>query len=265
MSPVAALAPITLAELLAEASLQTRVDRKYIVDPALWSRVVEEDLADARVLEIGGERRFAYESVYFDTPDRALYLAAERRRPRRFKVRNRTYLDTGQSMFEVKVRDGRGHTVKHRVERDVDSPLSLPAGADGLIVAATGGRGSAEGLEPVLRTAYERETLLTGRARVTVDHGTRAELIGPARAENGRWRLGRALIVETKSMSGASDTDRALWQHGVRPSIVSKYGVGLAALEPALPAHKWTRTLRRHAAALPNLAGAGALTMPAVA
>lgn len=265
MSPVTHLEPITLAELLAEASLQTRVDRKYIVDPELWSRIIAEELSDARVLEIAGERRFAYESVYFDTADRDLYLAAQRRRPHRFKVRNRTYLDTGQSMFEVKVRDGRGHTVKHRADRERGSSLVLPEDADQFIARATDGRGSAAGLEPSLRTAYERETLLTGRARVTVDHGTRAELVGPSRATGDHWRLGPALIVETKSMSGASDADRALWERGVRPSIVSKYGVGLAALEPSLPANKWSRTLRRHTMNVPRAHAGAALAAPAFA
>ena len=54
------------------------------------------------------------------------------------------------------------------------------------------------------------------------------------------------VIVETKSGARASAVDRILWAHGHRPSTISKYGTGLAALKPELTATKWSRTLRRH-------------------
>jgi hypothetical protein len=57
-----------LLEALAAAELQTRIDRKYLVAPDAFVRLVA-DLADShRVLEIDGRRTFRYESVYFDTP-----------------------------------------------------------------------------------------------------------------------------------------------------------------------------------------------------
>ena len=53
-------------------------------------------------------------------------------------------------------------------------------------------------------------------------------------------------IVETKSSSTPSAADRRLWRHGHRPTRVSKYGTGLAALHEHLPANKWHPVLRRH-------------------
>ncbi|OUE09106.1 hypothetical protein CMsap09_09190 [Clavibacter michiganensis] len=53
-------------------------------------------------------------------------------------------------------------------------------------------------------------------------------------------------IVETKSGSRPSAVDRLLWSHGHRPSTISKYGTGLAALRDDLPSNKWNRVLRRH-------------------
>ena len=53
-------------------------------------------------------------------------------------------------------------------------------------------------------------------------------------------------IVETKSNQTISDVDRLLWSLQHRPCSVSKYGTGLAALRPELPANRWRPVLRRH-------------------
>ena len=52
------------------------------------------------------------------------------------------------------------------------------------------------------------------------------------------------VIVETKSLSAASATDRLLWRAGHRPVPVSKFATGLAALNPDLPRNRWARILR---------------------
>jgi hypothetical protein len=53
-------------------------------------------------------------------------------------------------------------------------------------------------------------------------------------------------VVETKTRSAASEVDRLLWARGHRPTSISKYATGLAALRPELPATPWRRLLRRH-------------------
>jgi hypothetical protein len=53
-------------------------------------------------------------------------------------------------------------------------------------------------------------------------------------------------VVETKSANLPSQSDRWLWAHGIRPSRISKFCTGLAALHPELPANKWHRTLQKH-------------------
>ncbi|SEP89849.1 hypothetical protein [Streptomyces radiopugnans] len=53
-------------------------------------------------------------------------------------------------------------------------------------------------------------------------------------------------MVETKTGSTPSAADRLLWRAGHRPSRISKYATGLAALRPDLPAVPWRRTLRRN-------------------
>jgi hypothetical protein len=53
------------------------------------------------------------------------------------------------------------------------------------------------------------------------------------------------VIVETKSGSRPSRIDRLLWSHGHRPARVSKFGTGMAVLDPRLPANRWSRAIRR--------------------
>ncbi|MCB1269915.1 MAG: VTC domain-containing protein, partial [Microthrixaceae bacterium] len=99
------MAPVDLDSLDGCARLHTRKDRKYIVDAAVLSEALERVEEEVRVLEIHGNRWFTYRSVYFDTPDYEAYHLAARRRPNRYKVRSRTYVDEGTTVLEVKTRD----------------------------------------------------------------------------------------------------------------------------------------------------------------
>ena len=58
--------------------------------------------------------------------------------------------------------------------------------------------------------------------------------------------LADVVVLETKSARGAGDLDRVLWSQGIRPTKLSKFGVGMAALHPELPANTWHRTINRH-------------------
>jgi hypothetical protein len=242
----AVLAPITLEELVERAALQTRIDRKYLLPQAAAEQLVAGLGAAARVLEIGGRRDFGYTSLYFDTPELTSYHLAARGRRRRFKVRRRTYADTGSSFLEVKTRGGRGSTVKERTPDDGSGALGLdPAGRRFVaeVLDRSGVPPVAALLGPVLATGYQRSTLYLSASdsRVTVDTDLTWSLPdGPALGLPG------LAIVETKSSSTPSAADRWLWRHGHRPSRVSKYGTGLAALHEHLPANRWHPVLRRH-------------------
>jgi hypothetical protein len=230
-----AFAPIDLDELLGLAALQTRIDRKYVLPRVDAERVLASLDPDTRVLEIDGSRGSLYESVYFDTDDLLSYRMAALGRRRRFKLRTRSYLDTGDAYLELKTKGARSATVKERLEYDIRHRDELTAA--GIAYAAPPleelGLDDPDRLRPTLVTRYLRETLyLPGSgSRATVD----TEL---------RWEhaAGDALALP----GAACEVDRTLWRAGHRPATVSKFGTGLAALRPELPSHKWTRVLRRH-------------------
>jgi hypothetical protein len=234
----------SLAEVLAAAELQTRIDRKYLVPPDAFTPLVSCLGRSHRVLEIGGLRTFRYESVYFDTATLEAYLGAARGRRRRFKVRTRTYLDSDACMLEVKREGGRAQTIKERVDHPVAARTVLDDRGRRFVAERVAlSRGSADTLEPTLTTTYRRMTLvdLDSGSRVTCDAGL--ELTDPV----GRSAtMADHVLVETKSAGSAGAADRLLWRAGIRPVRISKYAVGMAALRPELPANRWHRVLRDH-------------------
>ena len=175
--PVDSLQSVGLTELNSHASLLTRKDRKYLVPLAVARRLVEEN--DLHVLEIDGRRTFRYESVYFDTADRVSYLAAAHRRRRRFKVRTRSYVDSATCLLEVKTRERRGLTIKHRIPYEFEARRSLTGEARDFIAGFDAIAPFIDDLRPSLTTRYRRTTLLeTGSAsRITVD--TDLECLAP--------------------------------------------------------------------------------------
>lgn len=239
----AELLPIGLGELIEVAELQVRVDRKYLVDRDDLASLLSDLGRELVVLEIGPDRQFDYESVYFDTPALPSYLGAARSRRRRFKVRTRTYLDSGQCMLEIKTREG-DSTVKRRFGYRADDRSRMTAEGRRLVEESGAVPVRAADLAPVLATRYLRATVLhwpTG-ARMTCDTGLRFEdfsgLVGGISTD--------LAVVEVKSPGRTGPLDRRLWAAGYRPCPISKYGTGMAFLNPGLPANKWNRTLRRH-------------------
>lgn len=247
-----ALGVVALDELLELAELQTRRDRKYIIPVADARRLMSSLPEGTRVLTIDGRTSFRYESVYFDTPERISYLLAARRRPRRFKVRTRTYVDSDTCMLEVKVRDGRGNTVKYRQLHDAGSAAVLDDAAldfvSGIGQVAT--TALVDTLTAALVTRYRRTTMLIDdTSRVTFDVDLTWEAPG-----HGTTSLDGVVLIETKTTGRPCAIDRILWSMGHRPTTISKYCTGLAALSPELPANKWTRPLQRWFGEPPRLA-----------
>jgi hypothetical protein len=247
---LADLPATSLDELAASGALMTRTDRKYVVPwtavPHLVARVAQLD-PETRVLEVDGLRRHRYSSTYLDTAELTSYWMTARRRRRRFKVRSRSYVDSGLAFTEVKLRGARGQTVKTRTPvdlRDVSGRLqALPEAQLRFVHHELAHARLAEvdvtGLVPTLRTDYRRTTIwlpLRG-ARLTVDTGLTWSLPW----ESQQVRLSTLAVVETKTAGAATGVDRVLWHHGHRPTRFSKYGTGLSMLMLDLPAHRWHR------------------------
>jgi hypothetical protein len=240
---LAALAPLSLDELEAVAALNVRFDRKYVVPPGVLDQLMLAMRDRAAVLEIDGNRRFRYRSLYFDTAELASYRSAAQGRRERFKVRTRAYADTRTCALEVKTVGRKGETIKDRLPYHPDDRDRLTREGRHYVDVCTGRRGLGARLGPVVLTHYVRSTLvdLADASRLTVD-----EQLICADLTGGRVPLVGRVIVETKSTGAATGADRWLWRQGIRPVRISKFGVGMALFDPALPANRWNRVLRRH-------------------
>lgn len=236
---------VGLDDLNANAALQTRVDRKYVLPRAEAELVLASLDPSTRVLEIDGVRALQYESVYFDTPDLLSYRMAATARRRRFKLRTRSYVDTAEAYLEMKTRGARSTTVKERLAYDMGQRGILTPEGRQYADAALDGLGMRNHLDlwPTLITRYLRTTLYTpaSGSRATVDTDLSWEV-----SAGSTLSAPELAIIETKSAQRIGEVDRALWARGHRPDRISKYGTGLAALRPDLPSNKWARVLRRH-------------------
>lgn len=171
---------VDLATVLDRAALTERVDTKYLIFPAVLGRLIEhlqaEPEGEVDVLEIDGRRRFAYESRYLDTPDLRMFRDHLQGRRRRFKVRTRSYLDTGGSFLELKLAGAVGGTEKVRwalPDRAVEDVAGRAPGALESLYRelAHHGHRRIDTLAPSLTTTYSRTTFV-GRNRpfrLTVD------------------------------------------------------------------------------------------------
>lgn len=240
------LRPVGLADV-EPVSLLGRFDRKFLLDEAGLAGLVGALGTSWTVLEVADRRETTCSSVYFDTPDLFTYRAHVQGRRNRFKVRTRHYGDPTATMLEVKLKGLRGRTVKHRRSHPGPDPTVLDdtslASVASTISDAYGVELPAD-LSAVVATRFRRTTLvdLAAGIRVTIDRGLRVSEVRSA----AEVVFGEGLaIVETKSLTLRPSVERLLVAQGARPERLSKYCMGVVALDPRMAGNPWRPQLRR--------------------
>jgi len=239
--------PITLEELDERASLQRRVDQKYLVPRAVFESLLAKLDSRYQQLEIDGERAFGYESIYLDTPGLLCFRQHVSGEQPRFKVRSRLYADTQACVFEVKVKTADGTMDKRHLDRSPEQHGLLDDEACTFLDETIGDAGFdpvASEVEPSLTTRFTRRTFaaIEGAERVTCDRQVEMERTDGAAA----WLDPDHILIESKSEGGTGDWDDALKAEGIEPVSLSKYRVGhslLGAPDPEEPLAPWAREL----------------------
>lgn len=108
--------PISLKEM-DNVKLQDRIDTKFMFRDSLLPEILELMKENYFALEISGMRYNHYETLYFDTPDYALYINHQNGRTNRYKFRARKYVESNLNFFEVKFKNNKGRTIKERIKR----------------------------------------------------------------------------------------------------------------------------------------------------
>ena len=195
------------------------------------------------VLEIAGSRLFRYESVYFDTPELTTYRLHAHGRRRRVKIRTRAYLDSEECLLELKFVGARGETIKDRHPYSVEQRFELSEPARTLVAERLASLVDVRDLRRVITTGYKRATMVDMRSgnRITCDVNLRF-------ADDTRQGSGPrgVVLLESKALGPVRALETDLHRLGLRPLSLSKYCVGMALLDPTLPANRWNRELRRH-------------------
>jgi hypothetical protein len=180
------------------------------------------------VLEIDGGRVFRYSTTYFETPDLRCFIDHVEDRLPRFKARSRLYENSGECVFEVKLKRSDDQTDKRQIDYAPDDRRRLTDQARECVLSALDGAGVEPpgDLSASLTTAFERLTLASrnGSERLTCDFGVR--LIAPE-GDTVAMR-GDLVLVETKSEEGDSPADHELTGMGITPISLSKYRVGMS-------------------------------------
>lgn len=246
---------ISLDEVLAQASLQVRLDRKYLLSARDFARLAIRLSGELKALDIDGRRSFAYESRYFDTPARQTYREHLAERRDRFKVRIRSYVDSGETMFEVKLKTPDGGTDKRRFPHPTGARERLTTRSRMHLCSALteAGRRAPHDLGPSCATDYQRSTFVAndGSTRMTCDH----DLVC-SNADGSVSALRDHVLVEVKSAAASSFVDLALAELCIEEVKMSKYCVGIALLHPDLPSDPWNAVLGRYFGSPGRLAAA---------
>lgn len=216
--------PIDLQEMDAVALLN-RVDTKYVLRIEQVLSILAAVRADYRALSVNGHRMNHYRTLYFDTPDFALYNLHVNDRAERFKVRSREYLDTQLSFLEVKHHTRKDRTVKSRVS----------TGQPAMWIDASAARWlediypyDSRDLEPKLWNTFTRITLVNQVhcERVTID----VDLV--FYTAHRMVRLDGLAVAEVKQDggSGVSSFREHMRAMRIHPQGFSKYCIGASLL-----------------------------------
>lgn len=210
---------------LGEAALLNRVETKYLLTKEQLEQILTTLLEHYLVLDAYGTEN-PYQSLYFDTPDFALYHRHHAGAKGRYKLRSRRYCASDSSFFEVKFKDNHSKTFKKRM-----ATAELVTSVENVsnFIKESFPR-NAETLAPVLESRYCRITLVSpaGDERVTIDTGLEF------RAEGKTVSLPSLVIAEVKRENRrvrSSFIDSMKDLH-ILPHSLSKYCLGISQLYP---------------------------------
>lgn len=235
-----ALEPISLGEI-GRAALLDRTDTKFTVPAARAADLIRQCAGAYRVLDVAGVRLNRYQTVYYDTTELAFYHAHHSGRYPRYKVRVRSYEDTGIRFAEIKRKTNTARTVKSRAE--VANEFTRPIDALWSVIEPE--QEVAEMFDLLRETAtisFRRLTLVhrVNAERVTFDTMLRCESAGRSVEYPG------LAVVEVKRASREpSAITSALGALHIRSATISKYCLAIANLSERAKKNRFKPILRR--------------------
>ena len=219
---IAKYKPITLEEM-SGIKLMNRIDTKYVVTEAQLREILKR-VREAYYAQEAENNRFSpYRTVYYDTPELAMYIAHHNRRLVRDKVRVRTYVDSNLPFCEVKHKNNKGRTNKERIKMErMDNIVENPQTAAFL---AEKQPYEVCSLSPQLETAFKRVTLVNFEKteRLTID----CDLTFTDMVNGKAAKMAPLVVMELKQDGRAHSLLKdVLFDMRIKPFKISKYCIG---------------------------------------
>lgn len=217
--------PVSLREMDA-VKLMNRTDTKFVFHTSKLADLLNLSREEYRILQIGDNRDFRYNSLYYDTASLNLYLDHHNGKRPRFKVRFREYVDTGNVFLEIKKKTNKNRTSKCRIEVE-NTEMELSEKSIRYIEEKSPLQAAL--FEPALWTIFQRITLVgkSSPERITIDH----QLAFRNGVEEKQLSFYTICEVKRDSFAGYSAFIKNLKELSIYPGNSSKYCLGTVLLK----------------------------------
>ena len=225
--------------------LMNRIDTKYVAsEEGVMQLLAEAAKCGYRVQVHGGVIAARYDTRYFDTELRDMYIAHHNRQLTRQKIRTRHYEDGSATYLEVKDKNNRGRTKKRRIEIPANDLMGWMDNGEALSFLEPISRYDVKSLTHAIATRFVRITIVNPELteRITLDlnleftdlrSGTTAQIEGMA-------------IIEIKQDGNIrSKAKEILNRLRVKPMRVSKYCLGTALTVKDIKKNRMKEKIRR--------------------
>lgn len=219
-------APIGLEDMGA-VRLMSRIDNKYVIPVKLLPSILEQVKEHYFVFEVHGKRAHEYKTLYYDTDDLHLYKTHHQGKLNRYKIRERTYVDSEISFFEIKFKNNKNDTIKSRIKIDQLHDM-IEGDRSEFLKEISGLDGST--FKPKLWVLYYRITLVSKalNERSTIDLNLTFDNY------NNTVSYDDLVVIEAKRDKTVKTTPmlQALKENQLREGGFSKYCLGHASTNP---------------------------------
>lgn len=227
-------------EEMDKVKLMNRTDTKYWFHYQLLPQILYAIRNDYFVLEINNESELPYATTYYDTPNNNMFTEHHNGKLNRYKVRRRSYVSSGISFLEIKLKNNKGRTIKKRISTEFGNKTFTAKERDFLFRFIPFNPNE---LHLTLINNFSRLTLVNKnfKERCTIDMNLRFSIADKTIA------LSDLVIVEIKSDGkiGNSPIASVLFEQRIKPSGFSKYCVGRTVTNGALKRNAFKEKIRR--------------------
>ena len=235
---------ITL-EQMRSVKLMNRIDTKYVAsEEGVLRLLIEVSKCGYRAQVHGGVIAARYDTRYYDTESRDMYIVHHNRQLTRQKIRTRHYEDGAATYLEVKNKNNRGRTKKKRIEIPIENLMDFAGNSEALSFIEPLARYNIKSLSPAIATRFVRITIVNPELteRITIDLDLEFTDLRSGRV----GKIDGMAIIEIKQdgniRSKAKDILNTL---RIKPMRISKYCLGTALTVDGIKRNRMIEKIRR--------------------